>query len=68
MTKIEELLVSRGHAPKGSKFTWFPFPDESLDGNDVIYEGEVTFPNGETHRCRADKSQYTGEITFTNVY
>ena len=67
MTRLEKLLISRRHA-QGISFCWSPFPEERLDGNDVIHEGEVAFFHDETRRCRADASKYNSEITFANIY
>ena len=68
MTRLEKLLISRRHAQEEISFCWSPFPEERLDGNDVIHEDEVAFFHGETRRCRADASKYTGEIAFANIY
>lgn len=66
MTRIEKLF--RRDAQEEISFCWSPFPEERLVGNDVIREGEVTFFNDETPRCRADASKYNGEIAFANIY
>ena len=62
MTRIEKLLFSRRDAQEIS-FCWSPFPEERLDENDAIHEGEVTFLHDETRRYR-----HTGEIAFANMY
>ena len=62
MTRLEKLLISRRHAQEEISFCWSPFH------NDVIHEDEVAFLHGETRRCRADASKYTGEIAFANIY
>ena len=54
MTRLEKLLISRRHAQEEISFCWSPFPEEKLDGNDVIHEDEVAFFHGETRSCRAD--------------
>lgn len=58
MTRIEKLM-SRRDAQEKISFCWSPFPEERLDGNDVI--------NEVTRRYRADAS-YNGEIAFANIY
>ena len=71
MTRLEKLLISRRHTQEEISFCWSPFPEERLDENDVINEGEVAFFHDETRRCRADASKYTkytGEIAFANIY
>lgn len=68
MTRIEKLLFSRRDAQEEISFCWSPFPEERLDGNDVICEEGVTFLHDETRRYRADASKYTGEIAFANIY
>lgn len=69
MTRLEKLLISRRHAQEETSFCWSPFPEERLDGNDVIHEG-VAFFHDETRRHRADasKSKYNGGISFANIY
>ena len=68
MTRLEKLLISRRHAQEEISFCWSPFPEERLDENDVIHEGEVALFHDETRRYRADASKYTGEISFASIY